>query len=134
MAQAGQNYTITLQQAHFEWGTHRYTDSRGVVYGEGYIPIPDREARMFNIQNQNGTGYTDVLGVNLFNCKSADGFFNGVIRAQGCKEAGYIYAKQFSGDGNLKAIGDWFYHIGANVGDRVKVFWTSPTDIVIEKI
>ena len=72
MAQAGQNYTITLQQAHLEWGTHRYTDSRGVVYGEGYIPIPDREARMFNI--------------------------------------------------------------GANVGDRVKVFWTSPTDIVIEKI
>ena len=60
MAQAGQNYTITLQQAHLEWGTHRYTDSRGVVYGEGYIPIPDREARMFNIQNQNGTGYSFI--------------------------------------------------------------------------
>lgn len=65
MARAGQNYTITLRQAHLEWGTHRYTNSRGVVYGEGYIPIPDQEARMLNIQNQNGTGYTDVFLIKL---------------------------------------------------------------------
>jgi hypothetical protein len=134
MARAGQSYTITLKKAHLEWGTHRYTNSRGVVYGEGYIPIPAKVARTFNIQNQNGTGYNDVLGVNLFNCKSVDGIFDGVVRAQGCKEAGYIYAKQFSGDGDLKAIGDWFYAIGASVGDRVKVYWTSPADIVIEKL
>lgn len=134
MAQAGQSYTITLKKAHLEWGTHRFTNSRGVVYGEGYIPIPDIDARTFNIQNQNGTGYTDIFGVNLFNCRSVDGLFSGIVRAQGCKEAGYVYAKQFSGDGDLKAMGDWFYAVGANIGDRVKVTWSSPTDIVIEKL
>lgn len=134
MARTGQSYTITLRKSHLEWGTHRYTNSRGIIYGEGYIPIPAKIARTFDIQNQNGTGYTDVLGKNLFNCKSIDGLFDAVVRAQGCREAGYIYAKQFSGDGNLKALGDWFYAIGATVGDRVKISWVSPTDITIEKL
>lgn len=134
MAQKGDCYTITLKRPHLEWGEYRYTNSRGVVYGEGYIPIPASCAREFNLQNQNGTKYSDILGVNLFNCVSADGQFSGVLRAQGNSGAGDIYAKQFSGDKNLKALGDWFYAIGADIDDQVRVSWTSPTDIVIEKL
>lgn len=134
MAQKGNSYTIVLKQPHLEWGVHRYTNSRGTVYGEGYIPIPAAYARAFNLLNQNGTNYSDVLGENLFNCVSADGLLAGILRAQGNSGAGDIYAKQFSGDGDLKALGDWFYAVGANVGDRIEVRWTSPTDIVIEKL
>lgn len=134
MAKAGDTYTITLYMSHLKWGEYRYTDSRDIIYGEGYIPIPKRYARAFNILNRNGTNKADIFGTNLFRCKSKDGLFEGVLRAQGCSNAGDPYAKQFAGDKNLKALGDWFYAVGAGIGDQVRVTWTSPTDIVIELI
>ena len=133
MARAGDTYTITLKKSHVKWGDFRYTHSRGTVYGEGYIPIPAKCARAFNLRNQNGV-VVDTLGLNLFNCRSKDGFFDDVVRTQGCSKAGYVHAKQFASDGNLKGLGDWFVHVGAAVGDRVKVTWVSSTDIVIEKL
>ena len=134
MAQQGDSYIVTVQRAHLEWGEHRYTNSRGIIYGEGYIQIPAQYARRYNLLNQNGTNGTDVPGFNLFNCYSADGLFSGVLRAQGCYEAGDIYAKQFAGNKNLKAVGDWYYACGMQVGDHVKVTWINSTDLCIEKI
>lgn len=134
MANTGDSYIVTINRSHLEWGEHRYTDSRGVVYGEGYIMIPAKEARRFNLLNTNGTQGRDVWGENLFNCRSADGSFSCVLRAQGCSNAGDPYAKQFAGDNNLKALGDWYYRIGAQVGNQVKVTWSSPTDIIIDLV
>lgn len=134
MAKAGDSYVVTLKKTHIEWGTHRYTGSRNQIYGEGYIPIPSSYAYRFDLLNSNGTGYRDVLGKNIFNCRSVDGLYQGTLRAQGCREAGDVYAKQFSGDGNLKSLGTWFSQIGAVVGDKIKVCWISPTDIEIELI
>lgn len=68
----------------------------------------------------------------MFRFISADGLYRGVLRAQGCNRAGDIYAKQFSGDGDLKATGSWYASIGADVGDMLRVTWTSSTDIEIE--
>ena len=132
MAKTGDTYTVTLTRAPLEWGTHRYTGSRDRIYGEGYIPIPSTVACRLDLYNGNGTGEQDVFGKNLFSCMSVDGMYKGVLRAQGCKKAGDIYAKQFSADGDLKAIGSWYAAMGADVGDNVKVTWTSPTDIKIE--
>lgn len=134
MANTGNTFTITLKQAHLNWGTHRYTNTRGIVYGEGYIPIPRSYAKRFNIVNSNATGGNDILGQNIFNCKSADDYFSGTLKAQGDTKAGDIFAKQFSANDDLKALGTWFAHINAQVNDRIKVTWTSPTDITIEKI
>lgn len=134
MAYAGAAYTITLRKSHLEWGTYRFTGTRNQIYGEGYIPIPARMARDLNLLNNNGTGKKGVFGKNLFNCISADGLFQGILRAQGCKAAGDIYAKQFAGNKSLKAIGSWYAQIGAKVGDKVRVSWTSETDIIIEKL
>lgn len=133
MARAGDYYIVDLKQAHLEWGSHRYTDSRGIVYGEGYIQIPADIAYRLKLYNNNGTRHTDILGENLFNCTSADGLFEGVLRAQG-NQPNKNYAKQFSGDKNLKSVGSWYQSIAANIGDRIKVTWTSPTDIIIERI
>ena len=132
MAKAGDTYTITLRMAHLKWGEYRYTGSRDIIYGEGYIPIPKKYAIAFNILNNNGTNEAGILGTNLFKCKSKDGLFEGVLRAQGACRAGEQYAKQFAGNKNLKALGDWFFDIGADIGDKVRVTWTSPTDIIIE--
>lgn len=86
-----------------------------------------------NIYNQNGTDGEDIIGQNLFYCNSIDGLYQGVLRAQGNQD-NPRYAKQFSGDKNLKAIGHWFSQIDASIGDRIRVTWISPTEIIIEKL
>lgn len=126
-------YEIILKPSHLDWGAYRNTNSREVVHGEGYIPIPAHVAYSNSIYNQNGTGGKDVLGKNIFHCTSADGLYKGFLRAQGNQD-NPRYAKQFSGDKDLKSIGYWFNNIGASVGDKIRVTWTSPTDIVIEKL
>ncbi|WCN39178.1 hypothetical protein [Aneurinibacillus uraniidurans] len=130
MPTAGDTFITTLKRAHLEWGAHRYTSSRGTVYGEGYLQIPRREARHIGIYNSNHpyARYT-------FNCSSVDGFLQNVtLKASGCSRAGDAYAKQFQGSGNLKLLGDWFNYVGAQIGDKVRISWISPTDIEIEKI
>lgn len=133
MANTGDSYIVTIKRPHLEWGEYRYTGSRGIVYGEGYIKIPASEAYRLNLLNSNGTNQKDVFGENLFNCVSSDGRFRCVLRAQG-NQGDKRFAKQFAGDNNLKALGDWYYSVGAQVGDQVKLTWASPTDIVIELI
>ena len=103
MANRGDYYIVELERAHLEWGTHRYTDTRDIIYGEGYIQIPARKAYDFNIYNSNGTGGSDVWGENLFRCTSRDGFFEGVLRAQG-NQSDDRYAKQFSEDFLTKMV------------------------------
>lgn len=133
MAKRGDSFTITLKRPHLEWGSYRHTNSRGIVYGEGYIPIPASDAYRIELLNSNGTNGQDILGQNIFNCTSVDGNFRGLLKAQG-NQSDERYAKQFAGDDDLKAIGDWFYAISANVGDCIEVTWISSTDITIEKI
>ena len=133
MANTGDFYTVQLKAPHLDWGEIRYTDTRTPIPGEGYIPIPANDASRLRLLNSNGTGGRDVFGENLFYCHSADGHFQGTLRAQGNQDQ-TTYAKQFSADGNLRAIGRWYANIGAVPGDIIRVSWTSPTDILIEKL
>ena len=133
MAQAGDTYTIPLKQSHLNWGEHRNPTNRDIISGEGYIPIPKNFAINHGIFNsnhlQNGFGY------NLFYASSTDGFLNNVtLLAQGCSGKGDIYAKQFSVQGNLQAIGDWYKNCNATPNNSVKVLWTSPISIMLEII
>ena len=132
MAKAGDFYEIELKPSHVEWGEYRHTNTRDIRENEGYIPIPRNKAIEFELFNSNGTNRADVMGRNLFRCKSADGNYCGVLKAQGSSTAGDKYAKQFSGSGDLQAIGNWYNAVGAKVGDKVRVTWNSPYDIVIE--
>lgn len=134
MANKGDTYTVILDVAHLGWGTHRYTTTRPPISGERYLPIPRADAIRIGIYNSNATNGNDVLGQNIFNCTSVDGFFNAVFKSQGCSEAGDIYAKQFSVNDDLQALDVWYRHINAQPGDVIKVTWTSSIDIVIEKI
>lgn len=130
MPNIGDTFVTTLRRAHLEWGSHRHTSSREIIYGEGYLQIPKREAIRLGIFNSNSPG-----AIVDYTCNSADGFLDNIIlKASGCTIGGDIYAKQFHGSGDLKVLGDWFNDIGANIGDQVEITWTSPTDITITKI
>ncbi|ODG91516.1 hypothetical protein BED47_07645 [Gottfriedia luciferensis] len=129
MPKTGDSFITTLKKAHLEWGNHRYTNSRGIIYGEGYLHIPSQVANSIGILNSN-SGTT-----NTYNCNSADGFLKNVtLKASGSSKAGAVFAKQFQGSGNLKLLGDWFFHVNAEEGDQIRVTWLSPTDIEIEKL
>lgn len=133
MAIPGNNYTIQLKPPHLGWGNYRYTNTRDIIYGEGYIPLPKPCAREFKIYNSNylSTGF----GYNLFHASSSDGFLNNVtLLAQGSSTAGDIYAKQFSVEGNLKMIGAWYASQRATTDNSVRVTWISPTDILLKII
>lgn len=130
MPKHGDSYTIQLKKAHLEWGNHRHTNTRGLVYGEGYIAIPKSVAEEFEIYNSNNPNATTE-----YDCSSTDGYLNNcTLKASGCTTGGSVYAKQFQGSGNLQLLGDWFNHVGAQEGDNIRISWTSPTQILIEKI
>lgn len=133
MARTGDSYVVSLGRAHLGWGDYRHTDTRGRRQGEAYLPIPIRYAREYSVYNSNATG-GDVLGENIFNCQSVDGFLDCRMKAQGCIDGGEPFAKQFSAAGNLRTLGLWYEHVGATVGDRVRVTWTSEYDMIIEKL
>ncbi|OES43347.1 hypothetical protein [Domibacillus iocasae] len=128
MPRTGDTFTTTLKQAHLEWGSHRHTNTRGTVYGEGYLHIPRQVATALDIYNSN------CPGANItYTCNSVDGFLQNVsLKASGCSTAGDIYAKQFQGNGNLQLLGQWFRHVNAQIGDQVRILFTSPTEMEIE--
>ncbi len=130
MPKKDDTYTVTLQKAHIEWGTHRHTNTRELIYGEGYIQIPSEYATKFNIYMSNKEN------ANIeYKCTSSDGTLTDVIlKASGSQGQDNLYAKQFQGSGNLKTIGSWYSKIKAKVGDKIKVTFTSPTSIYVEKI
>ena len=134
MANTGDFYEVELKKTHIKWGTYRYTETRASIEGEGYIPIPKSYAEKYTLLNSKGTHGEDVYGKNLFNCVSADGLFHGVLRAQGNTGAGEPFAKQFSGDHDLRAIGTWYSQVGAHEGTIIRVEWVTPKDIVISVV
>lgn len=134
MPTLGDSYIVTLRENHLAWGTYRYTTTRTPRRGEAYLPIPIVYARQFNIYNSNHTAGRDVLGENIFHCRSYDGFLNVEMKAQGASREGEIYAKQFSVNDDLTAIGAWYRYVNAQPGDQVEVRWTSNVDMVIRLI
>ena len=123
MPRAGDSYVIRLKQAHLDWGGYRYTNTRDRIPGEAYIPIPKKYAEKYDIE----------IG-SIYRASFADGFSSFKARAAGNSVAGGVLAKQFQGDGDLKAFGRWYASRGAEVGDEVKVTFTGPGTVEFELI
>ena len=130
---AGNTYSVRLKPSHLGWGDYRYTNTRDIIYGEGYIPIPKAYAYAFSIYNSNH--YPQGLGNNLFTATSKDGFLKNVmLLAQGCSTAGDEYAKQFSVKGDLQVIGRWYASLKATTSNSIRVTWVSSTEVQLEMI
>ena len=82
MPKTGDYYTVSLKEAHMDWGRHRYTHTRERIEGEGYVQIPKRYAEMYGIHK--GDQFTATF---------ADGFPSFAARAAGNSTAGDILAK-----------------------------------------
>lgn len=130
----GVKYTVILNESHLRWGTHRYTGTRPPIIGEAYFPIPRNFAHINCIYNSNYTNGRDIIGINLFNARSSDGFYNGVVKMQGNNQKGDIYAKNISENGNLKGFSQWLNRIGAQPGSTLTVEWVTENDIVFDII
>lgn len=125
-------YNVILKETHLSWGDHRYTDSREIVYGEGYLPIPASFAKNNNIFNKNNVN--TGIGFNEFYFSTSDKFItNGILKSSGCAKAGDIYAKNLHVSGNLKGLGEWFSHISAQPGDEIIVNFISQTQVLLKK-
>lgn len=98
------------------------------------MKIPKPVALNLQLFNGNHTSGYDILGENIFHATSADGLFTGTLRSEGCSNAGDPYAKQFAGDKDLMALGYWYSQINAQIGDLIRVTFTSPADVVLEKL
>ena len=128
MPKSGDQYTITLKETHLDWGNHRYTATRDIIYDEGYIPIPKDKAVAFEIYNVN-----ESRANNIYTFSTADKFFTDEqLKASGCSEAGDRYAKQFHGNENLKLLGSWFTNCSAKVGDTITVTFTGPNSLILK--
>ena len=64
MPNTGDTFTTILKQAHLEWGSHRHTNSRGVVFGEGYLQIP------MDAKDKEKTAFITDSGLYQFNVMS----------------------------------------------------------------
>lgn len=130
MPKQGDQFIVELKETNIEWGTYRNTNSRPQITGECYIPIPSSVAHQFGIYNSNHTQGKDILGQNIFNARSTDGYFDGVVKASGNSQGGDPYAKNLSGQGNLRAFNDWFSQMNVTVGTKIRVEWISSDDII----
>ncbi|MBN2598117.1 MAG: hypothetical protein JXR82_15180 [Marinifilaceae bacterium] len=129
MANDGDSFITTLKKAHLEWGSHRYTSSRDIIYGEGYLQIPADIAYDLDITNNHSS-----LRSAEYDFSTDDGFIvNGKLLASG-NQSEEEFAKQFQGLGNLKLLGDWFNHINAQVGDQIQIDFKSATEILLTKL
>lgn len=103
-------YEVEILPSHIDWGVYRYTATRPAIPGEGYVKIPKTIATRHNILR--GRKFTAVF----------DDYPSFPIKACGNANNGEpIFAKQFEGDGDLKAFGRWYHNCNAKVGDIVIV-------------
>jgi len=126
MPKTGDSFVVELKPSHLGWGTYRHTCTRPPIYGEGYIKIPVKYARLFDIFNDN-----HPTANALYSCTALNGTFSGTLLAQGCSKARDVHAKQFAEEGNLRGIGSWYQSVSARAGDHVEVVFTSPTSLTI---
>ena len=133
MPKTGDSFIVSLTPSQVAWGTYRNPTNIAPIQGEGYIAIPRNYAVAYKIYNSKNS-FTG-LGYNEFIATSSDGFINEeLLLAQGNTEAGDPYAKNFAIKGDLKRLGAWFAYAGASAGSKVKVTFTSPTEVYLEII
>lgn len=130
MAKTGDSFEVTLKKTHVGWGTYRKTNSRSPIPYEGYLPIPLKVALSLNITNVHNKKQS-----NIYKVSTSDGFLtNQYLKASGNRKRGDMFAKNMHGDGNLKLLGIWYNNAGIKAGDKIKVEFTAPFEILLTKI
>jgi hypothetical protein len=110
-----------------DWGTYnpkRYSHSRDIEFNEAYIPIPRNEARRLDIFMSN------MPNVNLlYDAYDEGDNYICTLKAQGCSTKGDVFAKQFAGNDNLKALADWILYNEITDNDTIEVEFLSSNSL-----
>lgn len=117
------HFAVTIKPSHMNWGEYRHTQSRARRAEEGYVQIPKEYAVQYGI-----------LRGNTYRAVFADGFPSFQARAAGNTEKGDPYAKQFQGDGDLRAFGRWYASVNAQLGDRVEITFIDDNTVLFELV
>lgn len=128
MPNAGDTFIVEIKEPHIGWGTERHTNTRTIRHGEGYIKIPRAEAVRFSIYNCNRQNANILYDVVCLNGNQ----INGRLLAQGSEDSNDVYAKQFSVQGDLRQVGQWYASVHAVPGGRVRITFTSETSLELE--
>jgi len=130
MPKKNDTYTVKLKESHLKnWGTHRNKNTREKIDNESYIPIPKDQAKEYNILNSNQSKENTIYTAKFKNTN-----IEVKVLASGSNKAGDIYAKQFHGKGNLKALTPGYEAIGAKVGDEITITFIDETTFEVEKV
>lgn len=129
MPKAGDKFSTNTYQNWGEYNPKRFSPSRSHEPNESYIVIPKFFAEIFSIYMSNKKGantcYEAYDDKDEFIC---------VLKAQGCSVKGSVYAKQFSGEGNLKALNPWILKNSITDADTIEVEFLSPTALKLSKV
>lgn len=117
------HFSVTIKPSHMNWGEYRHTQSRTRRADEGYVQIPKEYAVRYGI-----------LRGNTYRAVFADGFPSFQARAAGNTEKGDPYAKQFQGDGDLRAFGRWYASVNAQLGDQVAITFIDENTVLFELV
>lgn len=130
MAKTGDSFEVTLKKTHVGWGTYRKTNSRNPRPNEGYLPIPSKIALSLNITNMHNKKQS-----NIYKVSTSDGFLTDeYLKASGNRKKGDMFAKNMHGNNNLQLLGTWYNHAGIQEGDKIRIEFTGPFEILLTKI
>lgn len=129
MPKAGDRFRTNTYQKWGEYSPKRFSYSRSTELNEAYIVIPKFYAELFSIYMSN------KIGANTdYDAYDDEGQFIYVLKAQGCSTKGDVYAKQFSGSGNLTALQNWIANKGITDADTIEVEFLSSNSLKITKV
>lgn len=130
MPKKGDKFTSHSYQ---RWGEpepvgKRSSESRNTVLKESYLHIPQSAAKKYGIFNSNKAG-----AQTNYDAYDKDGNKIATLKAQGDTKSGEVYAKQFSGSGNLKAMFPWLSKNKITDDDELEIEFLSEHSIKVEK-
>ncbi len=127
MPYPGDYYEVEVLEPHVDWGTYRNPTNRAPIEGESYVKIASDVAR--NVDIKRGDRFKGYFGVAIgpgIEIKAA---------GNGPKRGDVQYAKQFEGDGEgaCKTFTPLYRDFDINVGDRIRVEFISPFEVLFTK-
>jgi len=129
MPKTGDRFDSYTYQNWGEYSPKRDSESRTEMLSEAYLAIPQKYAKKYDIYMSNKKGAnTD------YDAYDQNGNYICVLKAQGNVGKGHVYAKQFSGSGNLKALEKWIKMYNISDSDTIEIKFLSSSELKLTKV
>ena len=118
MPRANDELIVDFDHIHLNWNERPNTKRRPF---EAYIPIRINDARRLELLRPCPNYHVQGTNFSIF--------------AGGSQGSNHEYGKNFESRGDLTLLGIFLInHLHASVGDRVRVFWATDTEVTISLV